>query len=165
MALFNLSLRTRIYTLFVILMTMYVANFALMINVKNQTNAARERIKETNVILTLKSQLLVNLIDAETGQRGYILTGKSEYLAPYSAGSVKVQTTLKNLLLLNKNVGPQHQLLQDVERLTDLKLSELAQTIQLYNLGEVQASLDLINSDDGQRYMDEIRAHLHAFEV
>ncbi len=166
MAVFKLSLRARIYTLFVVLMTMYVLNFALMMNVKNQTDAAQERINETNTILDLKSQLLLKLTDAETGQRGFILTGKPEYLVPYSVGSEQAQQTLKKLLQLNKkNVAVQHQRLQEVARLIELKLSELAKTIQLYNTGDVQASLDLINSDEGQRYMDEIRAQLRAFKA
>jgi methyl-accepting chemotaxis protein len=102
-------------------------------------------------------RLFLTLVDAETGQRGFLLTGEDRYLEPYSRAiqSIPVELSqLTGLLALRPSESA------NVSRLSSLvndKLSELRQTISLRQTQGTAPALDIVLSDDGKRRMDEIR--------
>src|SRR5580698_761688 len=101
--------------------------------------------------------VLTLLTEAETGQRGYLLTGKESYLAPYRNALLKVPTTLNSLepAPLADRALIQH--LHTIQRLSSIKLTELAETIRLRDSGDHDAALSLVQSDVGERSMAQIR--------
>lgn len=104
--------------------------------------------------------VLVTIGDAETGQRGYLLTGKSRYLVPYQAARARLPELLRSLdgepLRL---LGVEANALA-AKRLIALKLGELAETIRLYDTGQHEAALSLVQTDVGQHYMEQIRVEV-----
>ena len=58
------------------------------------------RVVHTYKVEILLEEILSQLDDAETGQRGYLLTGNSKYLEPYESGSLKIA----NILMKTKNL-------------------------------------------------------------
>ena len=98
------------------------------------------------------------LVDAETGQRGYLLTGRTEYLQPYKAALTDIDTTFHSLEVHYQQTDRGLTLLRKLRQLTEGKLSELAVTLKLYQLGRIQASRDLLLSDIGKEKMEAIRA-------
>ncbi len=79
------------------------------------------------------------ILDAETGQRGYLLTGRKEYLQPYEKAVAKIGESFR---LLDRYYGDDPgsmKALQGLHGLTDTRLSELAETIRLHDEGKVQA--------------------------
>lgn len=103
------------------------------------------------------------LVNAETGQRGFIFTGKEEFLEPYNQ-SVGVLDDRISYLRTAIRVESQKQLLDQVQTLTDRKLDELAQTIALKRQGREQELRALVLSGQGKRTMDEIRKILSTMQ-
>ena len=107
---------------------------------------------------TLRQHLerqVTNLVDAETGQRGYLLTRRTQYLKPYAEarGKVAAQGTAIEQLA-TPEMMPQVKQLQETVR---AKLDELSESILLLRVGHLQEALDLLNSDVGNDEMAEIR--------
>ena len=98
-----------------------------------------------------------SLIDAETGQRGYLLTGRKEYLAPYNASPRQVDIALR-ALSDHHGLDPTAQpVLADVKVLAEQKLSELSTGIALYDEGKTEAWRELLLTNIGKEKMDAIR--------
>lgn len=117
-------------------------------------------VTQTQSTLTQIQTLMATLNDAETGQRGYIITGKSNYLQPYSQAIVQIQPQYRALMLAVSDDSLEQRRLRELQPLITDKLAELAQTITLKNNGQNDAALQLITSDIGQQKMTQIRAIL-----
>jgi diguanylate cyclase (GGDEF)-like protein/PAS domain S-box-containing protein len=97
------------------------------------------------------------LLDAETGQRGYLITRNAQYLAPYYAGISSAQIVLARLH--DSILQPDSQdRLQAIVPVVSAKFAELSQTIALTRAGEQGAAVALVASHDGKRLMDQFRS-------
>ncbi len=102
--------------------------------------------------------LTQGIVDAETGTRGYLLTGKREYLEPYAPALSKIGESLG---LLDQHFSADAESAAAISKLHDItstKLSELALTIRLIEEGKVTATSEILQSGIGREKMDEIRA-------
>ncbi|MCL4551506.1 MAG: CHASE3 domain-containing protein [Bacteroidetes bacterium] len=100
------------------------------------------------------------LSDAETGQRGYLLTGKSPYLQPYQEAidSINFVIVQLNKMILN----PEQQLeLDTLSLLVNAKLSELKETLDVNKSRGFNAAKQLVVSNRGKVIMDKIRLVLN----
>src|SRR5579862_6865153 len=102
--------------------------------------------------------LLFSLIDAETGQRGFLLTGEDRYLEPYNRAIQEIPGELAHLKGLLATRPDESENVARLESLVDQKLTELRQTIDLRRTNGVQQALSLVLSSHDKRVMDEIRA-------
>ena len=103
-------------------------------------------------------QLLHRLmLDAESGQRGYLLTGRTNYLVPYREANEEIQNTLKVLHKHFDGSASQAALLGQLERLVQNKLSELQTSISLYDQNKHDNWRALVQTDIGREQMDSIR--------
>ena len=109
------------------------------------------------------TQLFGAVKGAESGQRGYLLTGNDSYLKPYFQ-ALQTIPRLKNQLsgLVEGNVLHRKQL-DVLYPLIDAKLGELASTIEDRKAQRAQASMDLVRSDIGRNLMEEIRLNVDEF--
>ncbi len=108
--------------------------------------------------------ILSTFQDAETGQRGFLLTGDGHYLEPYDQA---VATFDGELLRLRAAIADNPQQLERFDALDRngrSKMAELKQTIDLRRAGRAEAALELVKTDRGKRYMDEIRAEVAAMK-
>jgi PAS domain S-box-containing protein len=103
------------------------------------------------------SDLLSAMGDAETGQRGYLLTGQEEYLEPFHAGRVRAADRLNSLLEDTRSDAEQSARVKAMQRLTGEKLRELNLTITLARNSRREEALLLVKTNAGKRIMDEIR--------
>ncbi len=101
--------------------------------------------------------LLSTLQDAETGQRGYLLTGDENYLAPYEHGQKAVRAELATLTRLFANQASQLDRLAQLERIVDEKLEELRATIDQRRAGALKEALASVQEGTGKRLMDRAR--------
>ena len=100
--------------------------------------------------------LLSTLKDAETGQRGYLLTGNEDYLQPYRAALARLPAALATTdVELSEG---QSASLARLRTLADAKLAVLAQTIALRRSGDAAGALAVVETGRGRAIMDEIRA-------
>ena len=122
-----------------------------------QADAAKKWVIHTlNVQLTTE-QLLGTLRDAETGQRGYLLTPDATFLEPYEAARVATPAKLKQLRDLTTDNSIQQQRIGLLEGLIQRKFAVIALTVGLQQAGEREKVLEVVSRHEGRRVMDEIR--------
>ena len=108
--------------------------------------------------------LLSSVKDAETGQRGYLLTGSEQYLEPYNTAKSSLPGKLKSVRELTAANPSQQQRLDSVERLVADLIAELGQTIETRRAGNPEAARAVVRTDRGKAAMDSIRALLADIE-
>jgi diguanylate cyclase (GGDEF)-like protein/PAS domain S-box-containing protein len=122
-------------------------------------------LRESNAWTAHTSQVLLTtenienaLINAETGQRGYLLTGKKNYLLPYERARTDASARIETFLSLVADSPEQTQTGLELQRLANDKLSELKRTVQTFDDGGRDAALAIVLQDQGEKWMTEIRA-------
>lgn len=103
-------------------------------------------------------RLLRVVIDAETGQRGFLLTGRQDYLKPYVHSAADSREQLNWLSTYYHQDAEVAQLVKDMQRATETKLSELSTSITMYQQGRHQTWHELIMTDLGKESMENVRA-------
>ena len=99
--------------------------------------------ERSRTLVAHTQELLSSLKDAETGTRGFLLTGDSRYLEPYQAALPRIRQ------LLGENPG--------LKSLVDLKLAELADAIEARRSGGEAAATAVVSSGREKQTMDQIR--------
>ena len=119
--------------------------------------ASAESVTHTHQVLQKLEALLSRLKDAETGQRGYLLTGEERYLQPYNGSLEAVDSLLKEIRKLTADNANQQRRLDALEPLNASKFAELKETIDLRKSKGPEAALQVVQSDKGKKTMDDIR--------
>ncbi|MGB8843241.1 MAG: CHASE3 domain-containing protein [Aliidongia sp.] len=114
-------------------------------------------VEHSNQVRIELAILLSEMKDAETGQRGYVLTGIDSYLAPYEGALPGIKRTLALALKLTADNPAQQRRLAGLSPLIDGKLAELKETIDLRRTQGVDAALKIVLTDAGKTFMDQIR--------
>ncbi|MDR5727831.1 MAG: CHASE3 domain-containing protein [Terriglobia bacterium] len=121
----------------------------------HQATVEREQSREISAAI---NSVLTSLTDAETGQRGFLLTGESRYLEPYNRALQELPNELATLRkLFSGKRGADH----DIDQLTTLantKLDELRQTIEVRRTRGLTPAVAIVLTDEGKRTMDSLRA-------
>jgi signal transduction histidine kinase/CheY-like chemotaxis protein/CHASE3 domain sensor protein len=124
----------------------------------DQTTHAQQVIRQLGA-------LLASMTDAETGQRGYLLTGDETYVEPYATASENVPAELAALQQLVANLPDQAGRLDTVGRLATEKLAMVGETIDARRAGRNAEALAAVRSDRGKQLMDRIRATIADMEA
>ncbi len=104
------------------------------------------------------------LVDAETGQRGYIYTGREEFLEPYNQAIVSLDDSIKQVKQTTR-IPAQREAIVEVEALVQKKLDELARSISLKRAGRDADVRALVLSGEGKVFMDELRNTLNEMQA
>jgi PAS domain S-box-containing protein len=127
-----------------------------------QTENAASARDQTRILMNRSEDLLSALKDAETGQRGFLVTGDEAFLAPYLAVRNNIHSQLDELRQLTPtDAARQH--LNVVAPLVTAKLAELAQVIALYRSHQVAQAVVQVREGEGKRLMDAIRSEMAEF--
>jgi len=113
----------------------------------------------TSAVLNKADDLMSALVDAETGQRGYLLTGDEAFLAPYLAVRDRMSASLKELRTLTLLDAAQKHL-DTMAPLLDAEMANLARNIELRRNDELPAALTNVRSGQGKQLMDAIRIEM-----
>jgi len=100
---------------------------------------------------------MATLIDAETGQRGYLLTGREAYLEPFLRAQSEVNTEFASLQVLTKDNPAQHSRLETLQALATEKMAEIAAMVDMKKRGKSDEALAELLTDRGKILMDRIR--------
>src|SRR5258708_33219941 len=119
---------------------------------------ASEGRKHTYEVLRNLDETVARLVDAETGQRGYLLTGDEAYLEPYRAAIKNIDRPRGRLKSLTSDNPNQQKRIQILEPLVEKKLAELQQTIDLRKNNGLAAANRVVLEGSGKQAMDQIRA-------
>jgi len=122
-------------------------------------------VNRSHLAIATADQVLSDVKDAETGQRGYVITGSNDYLDPYTKGS---ESTVADFNKLRDLVSPNPRQKENVARLDKLihdKLDELKETVDARRDSGFDASAAIVRSNRGKLLMDGIRATIAAMKT
>lgn len=115
--------------------------------------------QETALIQAEVSGILLNLVNLETGQRGYLLTEDSSYLQPYTSAVEQLALQFSNLRSkLAEGPADQRALVSQLEAVAQSKIAEAEETIRLRQQGYRSRAFGIVKSNRGKELMDQARA-------
>ncbi|MEO8310171.1 MAG: PAS domain S-box protein [Caldimonas sp.] len=135
-----------------------VANAAVSVYHTAQLRNESAAVLRSNELLLALDNVLSLVKDAESGQRGYVITGREEYLAPYRAAVGSIQAQLNSLEGLTRADPVQQRLMADLRRHTGAVLGELDLTIGLRDRKGFDLTRDVIALGAGRAEMEGLRA-------
>jgi two-component system cell cycle sensor histidine kinase/response regulator CckA len=115
-------------------------------------------IQRSRNVLDLTERLRAHITDAETGQRGFLLTGRQEYLAPYQSALAVLPDDIETLTTLSKEKSNERSEFLQLKPAINDKLAELGRTIELRQYQGIGPALAVIETDEGENAMQRIRA-------
>ena len=127
-----------------------------------QLEAASDLRRQSLGVLTDANQLMSALKDAETGQRGFLLTGNEAFLKPYLDVQGRLEQDLQTLIAKNKLPAAQHHL-DALKPLVHARLAGLSELIRMRRNNDTEAAFAAVSKGDGMRLMQSIRTELGAF--
>ncbi len=110
-------------------------------------------------------QLYVLMLDAESGQRSYLLSGNRDFLQPYSRARAAIEAQLAHLNAIYRGWPEEAAKMKAIEGLTRDKLSELQTTLNLYEQGRRVAAVEMVQSGIGRDRMREFEDALTAMSA
>jgi len=125
-----------------------------------RTNAGFDSVLAARALRAATIDMRGSLQDAETSQRGFLLTGRDPYLQPYEMAIAAIPGQVAHL---DKLIGDDAALKApwvDAKEAISAKLAELAQTITLKQNNQAAAALAIVNDDKGKQLMDRARSDL-----
>jgi PAS domain S-box-containing protein len=121
------------------------------------TAVSGNSIAHTYQVREVLRNVLSTLTEAETGQRGFLLTGKDNYLVPFNAALLNLGGSLDEIAALTQDNPVQQQALTQVRLLARDKAAELRKTIDLYKQSGSAAALAEVQTGRGKETMDRLR--------
>jgi len=143
---------------FLLLLAFIVWNAYLAMNHLKTVQRIASVSVESSTFQAKLSAVFQDLMDMETGQRGYLLTDNADYLQPYTEAKNRIAADFAALRPLFANRAQSQQSLESqLEALAGSKQAEMERTISLRQQGYRKRSFNLVDTNEGKGYMDEIR--------
>jgi signal transduction histidine kinase/ActR/RegA family two-component response regulator len=125
---------------------------------------SRKLVSHSDEKLRAANRLLTALQDAETGQRGFLLTGEATYLEPYTRSTSDIERHYLALQRLVEKSPSQQQAVTALGSLLTAKLNELRQSLTIHEEQGLEAARAFVRTDSGKQTMDTMRTILGTFE-
>ena len=141
---------------------MVLSALVLSIITWSRMSESIEERGRTRVLIIEWEKLFSALKDAETGQRGFLLTGSEECLQPYNSAVASLPLLFQGIGLMEANRMDDYGTheLATLQKLTDKKIEEIRETIVVMRREGATAAVELVKSDAGKLVMDQIRQHV-----
>ncbi len=120
--------------------------------------ASAQRVTQTIDAIARLQGVLSTIKDAETAQRGFLLTGEDAYVAPYAYASTVWKGEIAAARALLRGTPEQERRLRTLERLCADKIAELSETIALHRQGDNAGAVAIVRTGTGMELMQRIRA-------
>ncbi len=128
---------------------------------KASLTETQERVSHTYQVESMLRLIEKDLVDAETGQRGFLVTNLPNYLEPFDAGQKNFQAHIEQLKKLVSDNPTQVTRAEEVQQKSQQKFAELKETITLKKAGKDKEVVALVLTNKGKQIMDGIRANLN----
>lgn len=123
-----------------------------------RSSSALESIHRSQQTRSTLNQLLRNMLNAETGQRGFLLTGDAKYLEPYQSAVTQIDENLQQLSSAYQGNGALLRQLSELSQNVARKLSEMDLSVRMRQQHNEDTWKFIITTDVGREQMDAIRA-------
>ena len=158
-----MSIRLKLSLLLMFLFISSIGNIVFTFALEQYGEEKLKWVIHTHEVISSSNAFLSSMSDAETGQRGYLLTGNLTYLEPYHRATIDSPILLDTLLEKTIDNAEQQEHLNIIKVNMIKKFDELKKTIALKQNGELHKSLDIVDSGIGKDIMDIIRKELNTF--
>jgi signal transduction histidine kinase len=122
-------------------------------------------VRHSYEVLGTLDDVISSIKDAETGQRGFLLTGRPDYLEPYGKGVARAERAIEQLTVLTRDSPEQQRRLAQLRPLASAKIEELRQTIALRSETGFDAAREVVRTNRGKGLMDAIRGVVASFDA
>ena len=156
--------RIGVFTGFLLLLLLLIAGLIATRRQLGLQAESQHRVLHSKQVMADLTSTESLMKDAETGQRGFLLTNNPKYLEDYYAGVKQLPAYLQQLDGLVSDNPPEEARARVLGNLVQRKLGELSHTIVLQKMGLHNEALDVVNSDAGLQTMNSIRAQIEQME-
>jgi CHASE3 domain sensor protein len=132
-----------------------------IVNVRSMGENVRQ-VGDSHEVISGARDLLSVVKDAETGQRGYLLTADESYLEPYENALQRFDTSLARLDSLTARNHDQHARFIALRAAAEAKIAEVKRTVALLKSGDRTAALAAMRAGSGKALMDDVRENVAA---
>lgn len=146
-----------------VVMFFFITGIVAYLNTRTISRSARQ-VAETHEVISTLDDVMSLMKDAETGQRGYIITGEERYLEPYMLAVARVDERLRQVERLTAHDPEQSARTPGIRAQIEAKLKELDETIQLRRTRGFEPARVEVVSDRGKATMDAIRDQIGEME-
>jgi PAS domain S-box-containing protein len=152
------KLRTRVRAGLAIVLLVLLGIAIIAYRATYQILGTQQQSVHSRALLLQIQKTVSDVTEAETSQRGYLYTGKEDYLRPYAGAQKSASEELAALLSATANDVEGHADSLRLQDLVQLKMQELQRTIDLYKSGQTTAARNLVLEGEGIELMGQIRA-------
>jgi PAS domain S-box-containing protein len=153
--------RQQVSTLFLgaaVAVSLLVMNIALALRNTRQLNEDASWVAHTHEVIGRLEHVLSLAKDAETGQRGFVISGDQRYLKPYDTAVDRINETLDEIATLTADNPRQQATIPALKEHVAAKLTELGKTIGIMKSDGFEVARQAVVSDRGRKEMDALRA-------
>jgi two-component sensor histidine kinase len=145
----------------VVVAGLFIIIFLLMAQTVVAQRQARQGVMLQDEAMLSLNALTEIMLDAETGQRGFLLTGNTAYLEPFEQAKVRLDPEVSALDRLGERSSDEEQQhVARAEQLIRTKIDEINRTVELARAGMMTSAIALVQSDTSQHDMSELRREL-----
>jgi len=152
----SLSIQPRARAIFIWVALIPVSLACLTYWTRIQFKQTVARVSHTERVLGAIDDIVDAITSAETGQRGFLLTGQSQYVKPFESAQRDLPLKMTALRALLAGNSSQLPYLDRLQKLVHEKLAELKQTVDLGKQGERGEALAIVRSNRGLQAMEDI---------
>lgn len=146
-----------------LVLIIFLSVFSYLNFKKNNENV--KRLRHTYIVLQTSKELLSTIKDAETANRGYILTKNLSFLTPLNNSVSKKDSLLNRISYLCSDNKDQQQKIQKLKSLIKEKYARIYSTLLIRQTKGLDEAIKVINSGKGKKIMDDIRSVFLQFDI
>lgn len=143
---------------FVVMVLTLLGVSALTMRSLDQFVEHSDKVSHTVTVVAQANQVMIDILEVQTGVRGYILTGKEKYLMPYLTVLKVVEDDLHQLRLLTQDNPAQQRRMDELEIVANQRLAHAREQINIRRTRGYQAAQQTVEFGEGKRLTDQIRA-------
>jgi PAS domain S-box-containing protein len=148
----------KVLSILALLLALQIGNAFIAYLTTSQLRDNTSLVRHSHEVTDTMSRVLSLIVDAQTGQRGYIITRKSSYLEPYTKSKNQIDDALKRLVTLTRDNPAQQAHIGAVKSLVTEKFAILERNIQAREQAGFDRARELVFGGEGKEVMDKIRA-------
>ncbi len=149
----------------VLLISLLAANIVLRHRSTRTLYETATLVSHTHAVMGALDRVLTSVVDAETGERGYLITGDERYLEPYRASEAQLAGDVESVAALIADNPAQIAALAALRDKLALKQGQLRETIEVFQRSGREAARALVLTGRSKAAMDDIRAQIRGMQA
>src|SRR3954453_16531306 len=142
---------------FAVLLVILIGNGLVTRRQVGEQIASEQRLADSRRMMLELEKTESLLKDAETSQRGFLYTGDPRYLSPYDKAGAELDSHFDALMQLTADDPPEQSLIVELRAIEQVKMTEIAQSLELYGTGKADEARELVLSNYGLLTMEHFR--------